>query len=319
MKGKILFEWFFWILLSILMFAAGMDIAFLSPAVILAAPAPLLILTCRQGIREGALGALFGTVFVFAFMGAATAFLYSCEFALLGLLMGGLMLKAKSGADYILSAVAASVAVKIVLMAVFRYAAGVNPFMVTPEAADALVSSVSGALSQGGVSLSQEAVKSYAETMVQTVALMMPSMLILFAASDSIVGYAAARLYFKRMGGFKVPALPQFAHWRFPKNIFWALMAALILDMASKAFPDEGVYRMLSVNLMEVLRGVFLVEGLSLTWYFMTSYRVNRAVKIFVTIVCALFSPVSYILSMLGIFDIWYDLRKRVKLRRKDI
>ena len=187
----------------------------------------------------------------------------------------------------------------------------------TPEAAQGLAASVSAALSQGGVSVSPESVNEYVETMAQTVSLMMPAMLILFAAADTMTGYVLTRLYFKRAGGVKLPALPPFVHWRFPKNIFWALLAALILDMASKAFPDDGLYRMLSLNLMEVLRGIFLVEGLSLLWYFMSAYKVNKALRVILTLFCAFFAPVSYVLSMIGIFDIWYDLRRRIKLRRK--
>ena len=266
MKGKVIFEWFFWILLSVLMFMAGIEIAFLSPLIILAAPVPLMILVCRQGVREGTLGAVFGILFVYVIMGPVSAFLYTCEFALLGLLMGILMIKIRSGADYVIFALLASLAVKMLMMGGFHYAAGVNPFMMTPEAAQGLAASVSAALSQGGVSVSPESVNEYVETMAQTVSLMMPAMLILFAAADTMTGYVLTRLYFKRAGGVKLPALPPFVHWRFPKNIFWALLAALILDMASKAFPDDGLYRMLSLNLMEVLRGIFLVEGLSLLW-----------------------------------------------------
>ena len=317
MKGKVIFEWFFWVLLSALMFGAGIDIAFLSPLIILAAPAPMMILVCRQGVREGALGALFGTVFVYAFMGPVSAFLYTCEFGLLGLLMGILIVKVQNGADYVVLAIAVSLAVKMLLMGVFTYAAGVNPFVMTPEAARGLASSVAAALSHGGVPVSPEAVNAYVETMAQTVSLMMPAMLILFAAADTIAGYVLTRLYFKRVGGVKLPLLPPFVHWRFPKNIVWALLAALVLDMLSKAFPDEGLYRMLSLNLMEVLRGIFLIEGLSLLWYFMSAHKLNRAVRVALTLFCAFFAPVSYVLSMVGIFDIWYDLRKRIKLRRK--
>ncbi|MEG1603813.1 MAG: DUF2232 domain-containing protein [Cloacibacillus sp.] len=317
MKGKILLEWFFWILLSVLLFTAGIEIAFLSPVIILAAPVPMMILTCKMGSRTGSLGALCGTGLVYMTMGPVSAFMYTCEFGLLGLLMGVLVIKIKSGVDYMLAAIAVSLLVKIFLMAVFSRAVGVNPFLITPESATELLGSMSHVLTRGGVAVSQQTIKEYAEAMVSTVTLMMPSMLILFAAIDSITAYALTRLYFKRAGGFKLPSLPPFGYWRFPKNIFWALLAALVLDMASKAFPDEYLYRMLSVNLMEVLRGVFLIEGLSLLWYFMTARRAPKAVKTTLVLVCALFAPVSYILSMIGIFDIWYDLRKRIKLRRK--
>lgn len=318
MKGKIVFEWLFWILLSVLLFTAGVAVTFLSPLVILAAPVPIMILTCRLGVRFGCLGALVGTGAVLMSMGPVSALMYTCEFGLLGFAMGILIQKLKSGADYMFAAIAASLAVKVFLMAVFSRAVGFNPFIITPEAAEGMLGSLSGALSQGGVEFSKENVREYAELMVSTVTMLMPSMLILFSAADSLISFALTKLYFKRAGGLKLPSLPPFGYWRFPKNIFWALLAALILDMASKAFPDRTIFKMLSLNMMEVLRGVFLVEGLSLLWYFMSGRRVNTVVKVILTAVCALFAPVSYILSMLGIFDIWYDLRRRIKLRGKN-
>lgn len=318
MRGKAIFEWLLWVLLSVLLFGAGLDVAFLSPLIILAAPVPLMILTCRGGVRDGAMGALFGGLLVYTLMGSVSAFMYSCEFGLLGFLMGVLMLRVKNGADYMFAAIALSIAVKMLLMAVFTLSVGHNPFVITPEAASGLLAGVGSTLAAGGLKVSPESLKQYGDAMVSTVELMMPSMLVLFGASDSIVSFWAVRSFLKR-GGYegKLPALPPFGVWRFPKNIFWALLAALILDMASKAFPEEGLYKMLSVNLMEVLRGVFLVQGLSLLWYFMSSRGLHKWLKIVLTLVCALFAPVSYILSMLGIFDIWYDLRRRIKLRRK--
>lgn len=317
MKVKIILDWFFWILLSLLIFVAGNTIAFLTPLSLLAAPAPLMILACRRGVRESLAVSVLGTLCAHILMGPVMAFIYFCEFAALGVLMGSLLKRSKSGADYILSAIAASAAVKVLLMAVLNYAAGVNAFVITPESAEAFVSSLSGVLSQGGVSVSDETLKEYAAMMAQTAALLMPSMIILFSSLDAIVSYAVIRMYFKKTKEMEVPPLPSFSRWRFPKNIFWALLAALILDMASKAFPDEFIFRVLSLNLMEVLRGVFLIEGLSLVWYFMTAYKVNTVAKACIVAVGAVFAPVSYILSMVGIFDIWYDLRKRIKLRGK--
>ena len=299
------------------MFAAGIHVPFLSPFTVIAAPAPFLLFTCRAGIKVSLPWALLGVFAVFFSMGEVAALMYACEFAVLGLACGFLMLRAKSGADYFLSAVAASVAVKIFLIGAFHYAAGFNPFMLTPEAAEAFISSLSGTLLHGGVEVSPDMVKSYAAEVSATIGMLMPSMIILFAACDTAAGYAAARAYSRKDESVAVPQLPPFGSWRFPKNIFWALLAALILDMVSKAMPDERLYKMLSLNMMEVLRGVFMIEGLSLAWYFMTEYRVNHFVKCAAACIGLFFAPVSYILSMVGVFDIWYDLRKRIKLRGK--
>ena len=74
---------------------------------------------------------------------------------------------------------------------------------------------------------------------------------------------------------------------------------------------------MFSLNLMEVLRALFLAEGLSLSWFFLRAFRVNTVIGAILLVLAVFFSPVSYMLSMIGIFDIWYDLRKRIKIRRK--
>ncbi len=317
MKSKLLAESFSLTAASVLMFALGTQAAILSPLVVLAAPIPFLLFTCRAGIKPAALGALAGTSAVFFLMGDAPALLYVCEFAALGIVMGVLMFRAKSGVDYFLASVAASAALKLFLVWAFTYATGVNPFLITPEAAESFAALFLDALGSGGVSVSPESVRDYAVQMADAVRMLMPSMIILFAAFDSAAGYLASLLYARRGGALRVPTLPPFANWRFPKNIFWALLAALILDMASKALPEEPIYKMLSMNLMEVLRGIFLVEGLALSWHFMTEYRVGRAVKCAAAAVGLLFAPASYVLSMVGVFDIWYDLRKRIKLRRK--
>lgn len=94
-------------------------------------------------------------------------------------------------------------------------------------------------------------------------------------------------------------------------------MAALITDLAAKALPDERIFLVLSANLMEVLRTVFMIQGLSLMWYFMSKHKVNKFAKVLLTAFGIVFSPVSYILSMVGIFDIWYDLRKRLRRKKK--
>ena len=215
-KGKVILECFSWTAASVLMFAAGIQIAFLSPLTVLAASVPFLLFTCRAGIKAALPGALLGTFVVFFAMGEVAAFMYVCEFAVLGLVTGFLMLRAKSGADYFLSAVAASVAVKLFLIGVFHYAAGFNPFMLTPEAAEAFISSFSGTLLHGGVEVSPDMVESYAAEVFATIGMLMPSMIILFAACDTVAGYAAARAYSRRDGTVSVPQLPPFGSWRFP-------------------------------------------------------------------------------------------------------
>lgn len=313
MNGKILFEWLFWILLSVLMFTLGTGVPLLAPPVMLIAPAPVMLLAKRQGGREAALGVAFSTVLVFMLAGPVSAVMFFFSFGLLGLAFGAISDRAESGVDYVALAILASLTSKIILMSIFMKYAGVNPFAIPPEAADEIVGSVAATLSKGGLSPSQQAIDGYAASMVETVSLLMPSMLILFAAIDTFVTYGVVSRVVKIKN---LADLPSFGEWRFPKNIFWALFAALIVDFASRAFPGQRFFAVISANLMEVLRGVFLIEGLSLFWYYMGRKKVNRLLMVGAAAFCVVFSPISYILSMVGIFDIWYDLRKRIRGKR---
>ena len=315
MKSKIIAEWLFWIVLSVLIFSTGMMVSVAAPVLVLLAPVPFMILTCRQGPREASLGVVFGGVLVFMALGTVPSVMYLIMVGVLGVFFGVAAIRAKNGVDFVFMALTGSIMSKVALLVVFTRFAGVNPFMVTPEAAQGMVAAVAGVMSQSGIGASQETIRAYAEQMIATVSLLMPAMLILFAAADTMVSYTAGRKIFSRLGDKKFPELPPFGTWRFPKDIFWALLAALIVDLAGKAMPDVGIFKLLSANLMEVLRAVFLVEGLALCWHFMTTKGLHRALKVFLTAFCVFFSPVSYILSVVGIFDIWYDLRSR--LRRK--
>ena len=313
MDRKVVFEWFFWVLLSAVIFTAGMSIAVAAPLLVLLAPAPLMLLSGRQDLRRAACGAVFGSALVFATLGAMPAVMYFVMFGLLGVMFGAAAKFASTGGDFIIAAMTASIITKVALLAVFTRLAGVNPFMITPEAATGMMDSLSAAFQAGGMSVSREAFQTYAKEVVETVKLLMPAMIVLFGAADTFVCYAVAAKLLPKMGSQPPAALPPFGTWRVPRNIFWALLAAIVVDLAGKMRPDLYFFRMLSANLMEVLRAVFLVEGLALCWFFMTKRGLHRALKVFLTFFCAFFSPVSYILSMVGIFDIWYDLRKRAR------
>ncbi len=300
------------------MFSGGMYIALASPFLILIAPVPFMILEIRRGSRESLLGVLFGSAFVFMLFGSIPAFMYALEFGFLGVAFGYISGRTEKGIDFILLSVIASITAKIILLVTFTSISGMNPFAMSPETALEIVSSLANKLSSGGIGASDEIIKNYSLAMAETVSVLMPSMIIFFSAIDTFATYWAVSSLISRSGGKPLPSLPKFETWRFPKNLFWALAAAVIMDLAGKAFPEERVYTVVSANLMEVLRAIFMLEGLSLCWYYMSSRRIARALKLTFSLFCVLFSPVSYILSMVGIFDIWYDLRTRIRGKKNE-
>lgn len=312
LKANRVLEWLLWVLLSVFAYAASMLVPLLSPFVILLSSVPFMVLTRKTGLKEAMFGVVFGTAISFSMLGLLPSVMYLLSFGIQGVAFGIASARAKNGFDYLLAAITTSITSKIALMAAFTKIAGRNPFILTQDVAKEVISSIPQALANGVLFSSQEAINNYALKMTEDMGLLLPSMLIMFACLDTLASSAVACRVLTRMKVEKLPEIPDFGHWRFPKNILWALLASLLVDVASKSLPDERLFIVLSVNLMEVLRGVFILEGLSLGWYFMRARGVKLSLRIFVSASCILFSPASYILSMVGIFDIWYDLRKRI-------
>lgn len=316
-KNVLVLEWFAWVTCSIFAFIIEIFVPLSAVFIVLAAPAPFMTLTRRLGLRPALLGALAGTGFIFITSDAPTAIIYLVMFALTGMAFGIAAAGTDDGADFLLKAIAASVTAKVLLTALFTLTTGTNPFSISPEAAKGLVSAISGAMAKGGAGFPAGSVDAYASNIVSTVSTLMPSMLILFASLDTLVTYLIVSGALKKLGSAPLPSLPPFGSWRFPKNIFWALLLSIIVQMMSRAMPDTRALKVISDNLLEVLRAVLMLEGLSLCWFFMTTKNINKAMKVFVTAFFVFFSPLSYILSMVGIFDIWYDLRKLAGRKNK--
>ncbi|MDO5562075.1 MAG: DUF2232 domain-containing protein [Synergistaceae bacterium] len=308
-------EWFGWVMLSVVMYVVGMGLIVTAPFVVLVAPVPFMALMRRQGYARAMIGAFAASASVYTLSGPSAAAMFIISFGMLGVAMGVISLHAKTGVDCVAASIVVSVFSKIFLMAVFSRVAGVNPFAVTPEAAGEMVKMAVSAGSIPGVSAGD--VKAYAKNISESVSLLMPSMLIVFAAADSLFSYVLTSKVLVRMGSDGLKRLPPFGDWRCPKNIFWALIASLILDALSKAQPDERIFTVLSVNMMEVVRGVLTLQGLSLAWYFMSKRGVHKSLMVFFVIIGLIISPVAYVLSMVGVFDIWYDLRKRIRRNSK--
>ncbi|MDL2297563.1 YybS family protein [Synergistaceae bacterium OttesenSCG-928-D05] len=316
MYAKIFFEWTFWILFSVLLLIAGMDVTLLATFTVLIAPAPFFILERKQGMRAAALGLLAGGVLVYVIAGSLSALIYVCAFGLLGLTFGLLAGRIKDGVEFTFAAIAASILLKVVMMILFVKATGINPFVLEPAGAHGLAQSVAATIGSANITISPESVEAYAKAMVETASVLMPAMMILFAVVDTMLSCAFVRAAVRKRGGQPVPSLPPFGTWRFPKNIFWVLAAALAADILNKSLPDDRTWLVIAMNLREVLRLVFVIEGLALCWYYMTARRMPKAFKYIFTVLCVIMPPTSSLVAILGSFDIIFDFRNMMTRRK---
>ncbi len=98
---------------------------------------------------------------------------------------------------------------------------------------------------------------------------------------------------------------PSYGNWRLPERIVWVVIAAGIAVAAG-----SGAVRFLGVNVLIVMGLVYLFQGLAIMVYFFEKWSVPRFLKIALYLLLALQSYGLIILALLGLADVWLDMRK---------
>ncbi|HEY4552929.1 MAG TPA: YybS family protein [Bacillaceae bacterium] len=112
--------------------------------------------------------------------------------------------------------------------------------------------------------------------------------------------------------GVKVPKFEPFRDFKLPKSILWYYLAALVLTIFLK--PEEGTYWfMVLVNGANILQLLLVIQGLALLYFFSHMKKWPKAVPIIATVLIFILPMFLSIVRLLGIIDMGFDLRERLK------
>ncbi|MGG3448847.1 YybS family protein [Domibacillus aminovorans] len=115
----------------------------------------------------------------------------------------------------------------------------------------------------------------------------------------------------KRLGIQTKPVNP-FHSVRLPRSILWYYL--LFMISALIANPKEGtMWYDIYVNIMFILQGCLYIQGLSFVFFFAHSKKWSKAIPIIIAILSIPVIPVLYLIRLLGIIDLGFDLRQRMQ------
>lgn len=165
-------------------------------------------------------------------------------------------------------------------------------------------------LEQFGQTPDEKVLKQF-NTMIDMIEVLMPTMLVM--ASFSIVFLLQLVSYpFLKRFGINVPTWRPFRELNLPKSILWyyliAMIAALIIQ------PEKGTYWFWVLsNLTFILQMFMVLQGIAFVFYFTHFKGYSKAVPTIVIVLMFLLpTVVLYIVRILGIIDLGFDLRKRL-------
>jgi uncharacterized protein YybS (DUF2232 family) len=108
-----------------------------------------------------------------------------------------------------------------------------------------------------------------------------------------------------------VSPLKPFRDLRLPQSLVWYYLIASVLILI-KSDPDS-FYFMVLINLYFILQFFVLIQGYSFIYYYSYIKRLSRAVPIIIVIASLLIPIFLYLVRILGIIDLSFPLRSKIK------
>jgi uncharacterized protein YybS (DUF2232 family) len=102
-----------------------------------------------------------------------------------------------------------------------------------------------------------------------------------------------------------------FRNFKLSKSMIYYFLIALLTNLIIQ--PESGSYIHLALsNILFILLLLIVIQGLSFIWYFSYQKGLSKAVPTLITIAMFLMPLILYIVWILGIMDLGFDLRKKL-------
>lgn len=151
------------------------------------------------------------------------------------------------------------------------------------------------------------------ETAMKTMETLIPSILVMMSLSTAFIIQLIAFPIVKRFG-VEVTKWNSFADLTFPKSILWYYLITIFATLMMN--PEEGTFwYMALLNLSFILQMLMVIQGLSFVFFFSRLKGWPKAVPVIILILTVFMPIFLYIIRILGIIDIGFDLRKRLDKR----
>lgn len=275
----------------------------------MAAPIPIILYTIRHGLKKGIAAGAIGIVISFL-IGSINGLLSAPMLIAVGIGMGVFYSRRQPGQAIITGALIylfSFLIYFVVSVQLFQ----VDILGVAKESIDQIMPMVESTLKQSGASDQDIAkqLKQFRE--LQGTALnSLPVALLIFVTLMSFVNHWFVRPLIKRFVP-DMPALKKFKDMRLPKSMVWYYLLTLLLMLIQ---PEKGSFlSLVQTSAFQILFILVLIQGFSFIFYYCHEKNISKVVPIFAVVLTILFPPIGVIVRIIGIADIGFDLREKVK------
>ncbi|MEM5018395.1 YybS family protein [Metabacillus indicus] len=270
-------------------------------------PLPFILYTVRHGLKPaGILTA--ASCAVPLLIGSLFALPLTLIFSISGIVMGHFYRKKQTAGALIAGTLS------FLLSFVVLYAASVAFFQVDPvkemtAAMDETFEMARSMMAAVGQEANEDAIQQLEEQM-KLIGYLIPSVLLSSAFIFTLLSHAAAIPVMKRLN-VQMAKIKHFREWKLPSSIVWYYLGVSFLMFFDL---QEGSFLFIAaVNLLFTLQMLLVIQGFSFIWFYSYVKNYSKAIPIVAVIVSLIVPILMYLVRILGIIDLAFNLRGRVK------
>ncbi|KMM60911.1 membrane protein [Bacillus glycinifermentans] len=293
------------------LFAVVMMISLYLPFVgtflLLALPLPAMIQTIRHGVKPG-LFMGFVSLPVSLITGSLSGLAFAVPVTAAGILMGFHYRKNEPAQAIASAAVAYMVSIVLLLFISIQFL-GLNLIEEINQSYNESFNMYESIMKQFGND--DEAAKQLelVREQLKQAQYLYPTVIVIFSAIAAFLNHLIAKPVLRRFA-MQIPSLKPFRELKLPQGTIWLYVLTILLSLAPA---EEGsVFYSVMLNASMMMGFVIAIQGFSFVFYFCHAKKLPTVLPV-LFLIFGLLTPLMYLVRILGIIDIGFNLREKAK------
>ncbi len=270
-------------------------------------PLPFIVYVVRNSWKPG-LMLLVVASFVSFVIGGVILILSAVVFGTSGIVVGELIRRKKTAFTVLLGGSLAYIANFMLFFILSIVVFDLHPIKVIQDIMMESVNAGKGMLLAIGQdpSAQLDQLVEFIERLIYLAPALIISTAVFYALFTQLISYAILKRIGVKFEGFK-----PFRDWTFPKSFLWYYLIASIFILIGL---EEGTTLFIVMwNLFPLLEIAMTIQGLAVVFFYCHAKGLNKSIPIILVIVSIIAPFLLYIYRILGIIDLGFELRKRIK------
>ncbi|MDQ0257583.1 uncharacterized protein YybS (DUF2232 family) [Evansella vedderi] len=269
-------------------------------------PIPFIVFTYKHGLKPGILLGLIS--FFLIFIITPLSLPITVSFAAGGIVMGELYRRNKNAFGVLLGGSLAFIAALILNYIGTIVLLNTNPIEVIQDLFRESLELSEQML--GTIGQQDQQTLEVASTFIDQLVYTAPSIFIILGIGYAFIIQLLASFIMRKLK-YNINRFPPFREWSFPRAFIWYYLITYIILIIGV---EEGTALFIVVsNLTPILEVVMVIQGLAFIFFFFHLKKRSKVIPIVITIISFLFPFMLHLIRILGIIDLGFELRKRLK------